>query len=379
MLSLAFVINSCSATHRALLSKEMNFRSLELRTLAGTVVGGGVGIVVAAKGGGAWALIAQELGLGLTSTLVLWVLSEWRPHFAFSMASLREMMGFGANTVGSRVLDNVSATADNILIGRFLGAGPLGLYAITYKTVLTPLGRVALPIQEVLFPALARLQSEPERLRQAWLRATKFAVASAAPMLVGLALVAPDFTDVVLGHKWHRAAPVMQILAVVGLVQAMQATGWSALAARNRTRTQLYFSIASTSSTVTAFAIGLHWGLHGVAVCYAIVSVALMVVYTRITTAIIGVSVWAYLATLRGIAAAAVAMVVVVLGVREALIDEPQTLRLVTCVLVGAVTFGVTAAAVDREIGGTIRAAWHWTQRRRRGTIVSPLPDSREL
>src|SRR5205814_3475358 len=108
-------------------------------------VGGAVAIVAAAKGGGAWALIAQELALGFTSTAALWVLSDWRPHLVFSRSSLKGLMAFGGNIAGARVLTDINQTADNILIGRFLGAAPLGLYTITFKTVLTPIGRIVLP------------------------------------------------------------------------------------------------------------------------------------------------------------------------------------------------------------------------------------------
>src|SRR5262249_58766949 len=122
---------------------------------------------------------------------------------------------------------------------RFLGATPLGFYAIAYKAVLTPVARIALPIQEVLFPALSRMQTERARLGTAWLRATRLTAAIAAPALVGLAILTPEFISVVLGKKWEPGGTILRILVVVGLVQALQATNWSALVARGRTRRQL--------------------------------------------------------------------------------------------------------------------------------------------
>jgi O-antigen/teichoic acid export membrane protein len=358
VLSLTFVISSLGATHRALLARRMSFRSLELRTVAGTVVGGAVGIAFAARGAGAWALIAQELALALTSTLALWVLSGWHPRFRFSRASLREMFGFSANTVGSRVLADIGGTADNILVGRFLGSAALGYYAIAYKAVLTPVGRIALPIQEVLFPALSRMQTEKERFAAAWLRATRLTTAIAAPALIGLAILTPEFIAVVLGKRWEPGATVLRILVVVGLVQALQATNWSALIARGRTDLQFRFAIIATGSTLAAFVLGLHWGIKGVAACYATVSVLLLVIYTLVTVRVVGVSTWRFVRNLLGVTAATACMAALVLVLQAVMIDHgvSPAVRLVTLSAAGAAGFALFCALFDRQLLREVRA-----------------------
>src|SRR3954453_681258 len=59
--SLVFLITSIGSTQEALLVREMGFRQLELRTMGATVVGAAVGITVALKGLGSWAIVAQQL------------------------------------------------------------------------------------------------------------------------------------------------------------------------------------------------------------------------------------------------------------------------------------------------------------------------------
>jgi O-antigen/teichoic acid export membrane protein len=374
VLALAFVISSLGATHRALLARRMNFRSLELRTIAATIVGGAVGIAAAARGAGAWALIAQELALAATSTLALWILSDWHPRFRFSRASLDTMIGFSTNTVGARVLSDIGGTADNILVGRFLGSTALGLYAIAYKAVLTPVGRIALPIQEVLFPALSRMKDERERLGGAWVRATRLTASIAAPTLVGLAILTPEFISVVLGKKWEPGATVLRILVVVGLVQALQATNWSALVARGRTDLQLRFAILATGCTVGAFVLGLHWGIEGVAACYAAVSVILYGIYVMVTVRVVGISAWSFIRRLLGITAATICMAAFLLALRALMIDHgvPPAVRLITLALAGAVGFGVFCALFDRELLREFRAV---ASRRRRREPEAPRPE----
>ena len=164
LLSVSFLVTALGTTQSALLNREMQFRSLELRMMAGTLVGGTAGIVVAAAGGGAWAIIVQQLAIAVTSTLLLWAFSPWRPRFTYSLHSLRSLGGFSLNVFGTRVLFYANRNLDNMLIGRFLGASALGAYAIAYNVMLMPLARIAQPIVEVLFPAMSRIQDDRRRM-----------------------------------------------------------------------------------------------------------------------------------------------------------------------------------------------------------------------
>ena len=168
-----FVVASLGATQTALLTREMAFRALELRPMAGRPVGAAVGIALAA-GAGAWAIIAQQLTIVVVWTILIWRPRRWRPRFTFSMASLRDLGGFSGNVFGQRLVYYVHRNADNLLIGRFLGASALGVYALAYNVMLQPMSRIAGPVQEVLFPAFSRMQDDRERMaargcgRRAW-------------------------------------------------------------------------------------------------------------------------------------------------------------------------------------------------------------------
>src|SRR5262249_47270729 len=116
--SLVFLLGSLGATQLALLTKEMNFRGLESRVIAGTVVGAVVGLGLAAAGAGAWALIGQQLGVAISSTVLLWHYSTWRPRFIFSRASLRELGGYSGNVFGAHMLIQLGPNVNNLVIGR---------------------------------------------------------------------------------------------------------------------------------------------------------------------------------------------------------------------------------------------------------------------
>lgn len=339
--SLTFVLVALSATQTALLTRQMAFRSLELRDMAGTLTGAVAAIALAFAGAGAWAIIAQSVVSATVATLLIWRFSTWRPSFVFSLDSLRSSGSYGGKLFVARLASYLNLNADNLLIGRYLGAGPLGVYALAYNVMITPLARVAAPVHGVLFPALARLQGDPERLGRAWLRGTRLTAAVTVPGFLGMLAVAPDFVPVVLGTRWNDSIPVLQLLCLAGIVQALQSTLASILQATNRAGTYLRFMLFSSTVNVSAFALGLQWGLVGVAAAFAVAKALQLPVFPLLGCRSVGMPVREYVRALRGVLEAAAGMLALVVGARELLISAGvgAAPRLVLLVVVGAVGY----------------------------------------
>lgn len=357
VLSLSFLITALGTTQSALLNREMHFRSLELRMMAGTIVGGIAGVVVALAGYGPWAIIAQQLAIACVSTLLLWTFSPWRPRLRFSAASLRDLGGFSANVFGTRLLFYLNRNLDNLLIGRFIGAAALGAYAIAYNVMLLPLTRLTQPVVEVLFPAFSRIQDDRPRMAGMWLRANRLIGAITIPTMVGLMIVAPEFVVVLFGKQWESAIPVIQILAWVGLLQSLQRLNSSVLQATDHASTLLRYSVIVLVASAIAFVGGLHWGIVGVAVGYAISSTLVEPYYTWLTARVLDVSIFTFLKAVGGIAQATAGMAGVLLLTKAFLLHDglPAGARLAILVLLGVVTFAALAAWRAPELRADVR------------------------
>jgi O-antigen/teichoic acid export membrane protein len=374
-LSFSFVVTALGTTQRALLTRDLDFRRLELRMIGATAAGAAVGLGAAAAGFGAWAIIGQQVTIAVASTALLWMVSPWRPTLAFSLASLRSLGGFSGNVFGTRVLFYVSRTADNILIGRFLGAPALGAYAMAYNVMLTPIDRLAGPIQEVLFPAFSRIQDDARRVGEVWLRVNRLVAAIAMPAMAGTIVVADDLVRVVLGSSWASAVPVIQILAWVGVLQSLQRLNSSILQARDRTRTLLGFAAGASAANVAAFAIGLQWGIVGVATAYAIANTLLQPVYTAVTARAVDVTFATCVRNVSHVAQATLAMTVVLVGARIALLEVGMSRpgRLALLSLLGIAAYALACFWRAPELVAEIGAL----RRRRVAAAVRPvtLPD----
>jgi O-antigen/teichoic acid export membrane protein len=376
VLSVSFVVTALGSTQRALLTRAMNFRSLEMRMMAGSFAAGLAAIALAAAGFGAWAIIGQQVILAAVSTVLLWAFSSWRPRLMFSGRSLRRLIGFSANVFGTRLLFYVNRNADNVLVGRVLGAGSLGAYNLAYHIMLAPLGRIGWPIAEVLFPAFSSMQDEPGRVAAAWIRVNRLVGSLTVPTTLGLAVLAPEFVTAVLGDRWSAAEPVIRLLAFVGLLQSLGTLNSAVLQARDRTGSLLRYAIVALVASLTAFVVGLEWGIVGVAAGYAISSAFVEPYYAWLTARALDTPLSALLRGLRGVFEAALAMAGCVLAVKLFLIPEDlhAAWRLLLLVLLGAAVYVPLCAwrvpEVPAEIRGVLR-----TRAARATPLARPQPN----
>jgi O-antigen/teichoic acid export membrane protein len=357
-LSASFFVTAVGATQLTLMMRVMDFRRSELLGLAGSLGGAVCGVVLAARGAGAWALVMQQIAATALTTALVWLRADWYPRFMFSRASLRDLGGFSIYMLGQRILYYLQVNGDRFLIGRYLGTHALGTYAVAYNTMLVPASKVGGPLQRVFSPAFSRIQDDPERIAATWARVARVIGLVALPSLGGLVVVAPDFVPVVLGAQWEHAVPVVQVLAWVGMIQAVQALNYDVLMARDRTRTMFRFSIVLTSCHLAAFAGGLHWGVTGVAVGYAISTTLVEPVQTLLAARCLGVSPMVFVRALSGVFQATIGMCAVVLAVRVGLEDAGvgQTERLLLCSALGVVVFAPLCFWRVPELAEEVRA-----------------------
>jgi len=289
--SVVFLLYALCSTQSALLTREMNFRPLEIRGMVAGFVSAAAAVALAVAGAGAWALVGEALVQAGTSLVLLWTLSDWRPKFMYSRESLRSLGSYSTKTLASQMLGYFVNNVDNLLVGRVLGSVALGLYSVAYSTMFVPVSRISQPLQQVLFSAFAKIQHEPRRLADAWARGNQVISAVNVPAFLGMAVIAPEFVPVVLGQNWEAAVPVLQFLSLAGVGATLQTLNWSTVQAMGRPGVMLRFRLFSTPVTVIAFVIGLHWGIVGVAASFAVSRFILTPVSTYITCRTLGVSV----------------------------------------------------------------------------------------
>ena len=163
-------------------------------------------------------------------------------------------------------------TADNILVGRFLGADALGLYSRAYSLFMLPISQIRGPLFQVAMPALSTLRVEPERFRRYFSRVLDLTAVLTVPLGVCCVLEADFIVEVFLGSQWTSLVGTFRILAIAGIIQPTASTAGLVLISRGHTARQLRLGLANSAVVVVGFVAGLPFGIEGVASGYVIMS-----------------------------------------------------------------------------------------------------------
>ncbi len=296
ILSLSFFLGAVSVVPRALLTRDMAFRELALAQTVGAVCGTIVAIVIALAGGKVWSLVFGALANSFTTTLAILYYSPLRLR-AFRPSEARHVMSFGLNLSGYQVLNYLSRNADNLLVGRFLGKSPLGIYQMAYTFVTFPILNFTMVMGQVVYPALSKFHDDHVRFRAAYLRTCRIIALATFPLMLGLAVTATPFVRIFLGAHWMPVAPLLMIFAPLGALQSITVVVLI-YNTQGRPDLNLRWTIFASCMYVLSFIVGLHWGILGVATSYSIVWTVLMIPSLVIPFRLVNLSIRTYFRTL---------------------------------------------------------------------------------
>ena len=371
-LSISFIVIALSSTQIAILQRELAFKNLAARSLTAVVAGGIVGVAMAYAGYGVWSLVGMNLAKGLVAAIVLWRVSDWRPGFHFSVKHFKELFSFGVTILGNKILVFFNRRSDDFLIGYFLGPVMLGYYTVGYRLLLLMIRVVTGITNSVAFPTFSRIQHKPERMRGAFYNVTQYTSLLAFPAFIGMAVLAPQLVEAFFGEKWAPSVPVMQILALIGILQSVVVFNGSVIKASGKP--SWYFGVVLLTSvlSVIGFLIAVRWGIAAVAASFVIVSYLVAPVSFIAIRKLIQVDFKTYLKQFVAPISASLIMIAVLLGMQYLLRDVGLNLylELFFLILAGGLTYlvviGFTARELPRQVLSLVGLALpDWTSKNR--------------
>jgi PST family polysaccharide transporter len=268
-LASAFLFNAAGVQHSALLQREMRFTALARIDILSLVVSTTIGICMAAAGFGYWALVAAAVSLPLVTSICLWLTSSWLPGRPRLRVGLHPLMRFGGTLTLISIIMYIGYNLDKVLLGRFWGAAAVGIYGRAYQLINIPTENLNSAIGEVAFAALSRVQKDPVRLRDYFLKGYSLVLALTIPITMAVALFAHDLIFVLLGPKWKDAAEIFRLLAPTILIFALvNPIGWLIFSLGMVGRS-LKASLVFAPLVIGGYVMGLPYGPKGVAFGYS--------------------------------------------------------------------------------------------------------------
>jgi len=298
--------------------RQMSFRQGFIAEFLGKIISSAVAIAVAYFGGGYWAIAAGSVSSPVACTLVTYLIAPYRPKLSLSKFS--EFATFLGWFSTAQVASALSWQFDRILLGYSLTKSQLGQYTMASDLSVLPTQSMIGPAMQPLIAAFSSIHDDRERLRSAYLKASRFTMLLAAPTCIGMSLTSDMIIDVLLGSKWKEAAVYLQWLALSTVLNAYYQPLHSLALATNRTDLVFRLNFLDLCSRILLVSLGLYfYSLPGVIVSRGAISLIMFIFSLLAARYLIGIKVVSEVANLWKVAAAGAAMAVFVLILRHEL------------------------------------------------------------
>jgi len=364
LLAFNFLLSAFTVLPRALLEREMAFRKLMTAEFAATLIAAATTLVLALRGDGVWALAVGALSLTIVRTAILNVVRPFARLPIFSTKGMGEFLSFGGVVSLERIVWYLYSQADVVIASALLGSEALGLYVVGKHIASLPAQKISPIIQEVVFPAFARIQADSQRVGRSVLQGANALTVMACPVLFGMAALAPDLIRIALGERWVPAALPLQTYCVIVPLGMVSSIILSALKAIGRSDLSLQ-NVATTSVLmIVAFLVGSAWGLVGISLAWLFVYPICFLLAVARSAHALGTTPRALFARISGSLFSGVLMIGVVtaVGVGTEHMLPNALVHLLGLVLVGALVYSAVMLAFGRP---TLVEAANLLRRRR--------------
>lgn len=359
-LAFGLVISAIGSVQNAALVKELALRRKFLPDVVPLIVSGVVSIVMAVAGYGVWSLVAGYLVRAVMATLMLWMLSPLRPWPRLHPAIARELLGYGQHMSFSAVLGFATMNADRFIVGHFMGATQLGLYTMAFVIATMPCKAISELATKVVFPAYTRLNDDHEAIVSFMTRVMRITGIVSVPVGLAIAVPAPGYVSLLLSGRWSGMVPSLQVLAVLGVLQAIGYNFPAAYKALGRPSALWKFNLLKLVLVVPAWLAFVSGGILGISAVQLVAEAAVLPLYALVLARYLGIpmdrlwrALWPSLAG--GLAACAVVGLVYAAPSLAAVARGPVGSAGLTAAALA--TFAVVLVALDREAVGLARSA----------------------
>jgi len=347
--ALAFLASGFINPGICILEKELNFVGYTAPFVIGTIADLIATVSFALALHNVWAMV-WGLVIGKVVTVAAsFAARPYLPRVKIRKSQAVELYQYGRHITRALAGDYIVSQLDRVLVGRLMGADPLGLYSFAARLANLPTAAAYKVVFGVAFPVFSRVQENPARMRAGFLRAVGMMMVLVAPVAGGLFAVGPDLVPVVFGQRWNAMIPALRILCAAGaFVSLSQLTGAFVRGVgrpelgAHATYLQMGLLAVSLYPAIRAFGIlGAGWSV----MIGAFVGLAYLLIRA---SRVAGASLLETARVLAPSVLASMVMLLALLAGRGWLAGPPSWRRLASEILAGAALYALLALSLDR-------------------------------
>lgn len=265
VLSLTLFFGAINSVQSAFVSKTMQFRRFFFSSM-GSVIGSGiVGIILAFKGYGVWALVIQQLIKDFLVCFILWFTVKWRPRLMFSFERIKVLFSFGWKLLVSGILDTVFRNIYNLIVGKIYNKDVLGYFNRGQQFPQVIATNLDGSIQSVMLPTLSVYNDNVSEVKRITRRSISMSAFLLMPCMFGLAAVAEPLVKVLLTDKWLPCVPFLQLACISYAIYPIHTANLTGINALGRSDVFLKLEIIKKIITVINIVVTIPFGIYAMA------------------------------------------------------------------------------------------------------------------
>jgi O-antigen/teichoic acid export membrane protein len=275
-MGICFLIHAFQNIGVVYFQKELHFHKTFWLRMAGTLVDIVLSITLVLIYQSVWAYVIARLAAAVVNLVMSYLLCSYRPKFHFVPEKARELWKFGKWLFGANIIGYLLNEGDDWFVWFFFApdATPLKLYRYAYNFANMPATHITNTISQVSFPAYSKIQHDIPRLREAYLKVLQITALISVPTAFLIFTLGPDFVRLFLVEESHAMIPVVQTLAVVGLITSLGSTFGSLFRAVGKPFMGLYLQYVRLALlAILIYPFTDIWGIWGTALSITLVRI----------------------------------------------------------------------------------------------------------
>jgi O-antigen/teichoic acid export membrane protein len=263
-----------------ILTKQINFKSLTIRDITATLVGGVLGVGAAFLDYGVYSLVIQQIAKVTTGTVMLWLVTNWKPKFEFSKNEIKKLFAYSSFVFLDSLLRQVFNKIDTIFIAKMFSPAMLGFYTRAESLKAQVQTYTTNSLRKVIFPVLSQLQDDDEKFRSTYFKAFNVVTGLIVLLIAPIYFLSNFIIIFLLGAKWEPSIIFFQILIFSTFTSPQIGMMSKAVLAKGYSKLNFNIGLITRLLKTTPIVFGLLFGIKEFAIAVVVASTIAFFVYS---------------------------------------------------------------------------------------------------
>jgi len=261
---IGIIISAFRIVPQTKLTKQMNFKKIAILNVPGNLIGFLISLTMALNDYKVWSIIGLYLSTQLITTILFCLQYKWDKKIMFSFSVMKSHLDFGYKLMLAAQLNAIFDNLYNLLIGKYFSVTSLGFYERAFSISNYPVTLLSGIITKVSLPLFSEIKDDKQRISLMFKKVMGVSFFVAAPLMIGLIVLANPLFEILLGKQWAGAVPFFQILCISYMFYPVHVLNVTILSVYGRSDLFLKIEIIKKVSIILFSFLGLYFGVLGI-------------------------------------------------------------------------------------------------------------------